>query len=377
MISDIATRSYQGADILDSPTVWEITVTTQWRRRVGVSVKGRPYIYWERVMSRIPDLMLKCVVFLYPSEEAAKSGSSVGGTGFLVSKHNPVLGGSFDYLVTNTHVAHMGDLFMRVNTQDGGVDIVEFLKSSWVDHHSGDDVATTPLELDLSWTVQPLILDDVFGSRHSFEERMIELNVGPGDDVVMIGRLIGHDGKERNLPLARFGNVAMMTGEPVRDGRGSLVEAFLVEMRSLPGFSGSPVFVHIGPGSDRANGKMMPFFSQIIALIGIDTGHTDETHPVIDRRTGQVVNPDWRVRQNSGVAIVSPAWKIDELLNQEELVSHREKVIKQPLEANGESFAASDISSSEDESPFDRFQNLARNVIRVPKAEVDALRDQS
>jgi hypothetical protein len=58
----------------------------------------------------------------------------------------------------------------------------------------------------------------------------------------------------------------MMPGAQVEDGRGLRVEAFLTEMRSLPGFSGSPVFVYIGSGSDRGNGTMMPFYSQNIGV---------------------------------------------------------------------------------------------------------------
>ena len=51
----------------------------------------------------------------------------------------------------------------------------------------------------------------------------------------------------------------MMPGELVKDGRGLLVEAFLVEMRSISGFSGSPVFVVMPGGSDRGNGTIIPF----------------------------------------------------------------------------------------------------------------------
>ncbi len=36
------------------------------------------------------------------------------------------------------------------------------------------------------------------------------------------------------------------------DGRSMSVEAYLAEMHSLPGFSGSPVFIYIGGGWDYA-----------------------------------------------------------------------------------------------------------------------------
>src|SRR5438445_660680 len=84
----------------------------------------------------------------------------------------------------------------------------------------------------------------------------------------LLGWFISHSSKQTNQPLARFGNIAMMPGEKVVDGRGLRVEAYLVEMRSLSGYSGSPVFVYLAPGSYRGEGKgMMPFYQEAIGMI--------------------------------------------------------------------------------------------------------------
>jgi hypothetical protein len=143
----------------------------------------------------------------------------------------------------------------------------------------------------------------------------------------MLGRFVSHDGRQRNQPLARFGNIAMMPGERVMDGRQLLVEAYLVEMRSLAGFSGSPVFLYLGPGTYRGseNGRMMPFYSETIAVLGIDTGHKLNSSPVQYLGRDEKVDDSWEVRQNTGVAIVSPAWKIAEVLEQDEFVEQRKK----------------------------------------------------
>jgi hypothetical protein len=77
--------------------------------------------------------------------------------------------------------------------------------------------------------------------------RMDQLNIGVGDEVFMIGRFISHQGLNRSQPLARFGNIAMMPGERVRDGRGFDVEAFLVEMRSLSGSADHQCSSTLGP----------------------------------------------------------------------------------------------------------------------------------
>lgn len=70
--------------------------------------------------------------------------------------------------------------------------------------------------------------------------------IGPGDDVARLGRFITHDGRQRNKPLARFGNIAMMhdNAEPIEIAPGRHQVGLLVECRSLSAFSGSPVFVY-------------------------------------------------------------------------------------------------------------------------------------
>jgi hypothetical protein len=128
----------------------------------------------------------------------------------------------------------------------------------------------------------------------------------------------------------------------VEDGRELWVEAFLVEMHSLSGFSGSPVFVHIPPGSYRGKDKgMMPFYSEEIGLVGIDTGHKQLTSPVLGplgQETGM------RVKLNTGVAIVSPVWKILEVLNEDEFVKQRKEVERKRREAQAVAGATSDVA---------------------------------
>lgn len=256
-------------------------------------------------MPRIPDSLLQSVGFLYPSTDAAVNGERAGGTAFLVQM--PIAGGVSTLVVTNIHVAAGGCNSLRLSSRDSGFQVLEV--ADWVFHPDGDDVAVAKIELPDDRTESALVWADVAASR----PRLDELNAGVGDEVLMIGRFIAHDGRVRNAPLARFGNIAMMPGEPVVDGRGMKVEAFLVEMRSLSGFSGSPVFVYMGPGTYRGDGRMMPFYTETIGLIGIDTGHKVVELAVRDS-TGKA--SELTVAQNSGVAIVAPIWKVGEALSE-------------------------------------------------------------
>jgi len=54
---------------------------------------------------------------------------------------------------------------------------------------------------------------------------------------------MGHDGKQRNSPAVRFGNIAMRSTERIESPYGLLQESFIVETHSLPGYSGSAVLL--------------------------------------------------------------------------------------------------------------------------------------
>jgi hypothetical protein len=276
-------------------------------------------------MPRISDQLQHSIVFLYPSEEAARAGTGAGGTGFVVAFRANDHAEPFHYLLTNVHVAKGGNCALRVNLVGGGVDILALPSGVWTGHPHGDDIAACAVSPQPSWALTALDWNDCAMTK----KRMTEFNIGVGDEVFMLGRFVSHDGLHLNEPLARFGNIAMMPGLPVKDGRGISVEAFLVEMRSLSGFSGSPVFVYMGPGTYRGNGTMMPFYKEAMGLMGIDTGHKTTMARPRNRNNG--VDSDLEVAINTGISIVSPAWKIDELLETGTLASDREALLRRPL----------------------------------------------
>lgn len=268
-------------------------------------------------MPRIQDVLQQSVVFLYQDAEAAQEDCRVGGTGFFVRFTHDNATESIQYLVTNIHVAQATDRTIRIVTTSGEVEFHQIRGSDWVNHPNSDDIAAVILPSKPHWRISAIDWASLAVTR----PRMTELNVGVGDEVFMLGRFISQGGAQLQAPLARFGNVAMMPGPLVEDGRGLKVEAFLVEMRSLSGFSGSPVFIYIGAGTYRGNGTMMPFYSEMIGLIGIDTGHKTTVAKVYG---GPDENKtELKVRLNTGLAVVAPAWKIEELLFSEALRSQR------------------------------------------------------
>jgi hypothetical protein len=71
-------------------------------------------------------------------------------------------------------------------------------------------------------------------------------SIGLGDDVFAIGLFTRKAGDDRNIPIMRTGIIASMPHEPLEASESEdTYNAYLVELRSIGGLSGSPVFVNL------------------------------------------------------------------------------------------------------------------------------------
>jgi hypothetical protein len=149
------------------------------------------------------------------------------------------------------------------------------------------------------------------------------LDIGPGDDVYMVSRFMGHDGRQRNTPIVRAGIISMMPAEPIMNANTGLSqESILIETHSISGHSGSPVFVQ-RPPMTRVPGEPGLRMFHREWFLGLDWGHIPYFENVVDE--GGKPHPDGlRVRSNSAITAVVPAWKLLELLGVEELIKKRE-----------------------------------------------------
>lgn len=277
------------------------------------SSDGHIFYVWKPPVPRIEDQVLDCVIYLYPSVGDAEAGQRAGGTGFLVAVPSETSESRFYmYAVTNSHVIREGrSPVIRLNTKDGNKAVLELAQEQWVHHQDGDDIAVCPFALanpnHYAYKVVPR-------SQFLTKELAQQHNVGAGDDVFMVGRFVSHEGRQRNTPIVRFGNISMMPWEPIEHARGIEQESFLLEMRSLSGFSGSPVFLIRGT---------------IDYLLGVDWAHMASYDEVkkMNPNTGRLegVPEGYVVKSNSGQMAAVPAWKLQELLDQEELVTQRKR----------------------------------------------------
>jgi hypothetical protein len=310
----------------------------------------RPFTALEPIVARIPDELLDCIVYLYPSVDEAERGATSsdpgqGGTGFLVDvpvEDAPHPDLRARYIVTNSHVVgpEGQSPVVRVNTADGRFDVLPLTRDNWMHHPDADDVAVTPIGLSaavhkfktVDWTTWALT-----------QQELDEWQVGPGDQVFFLGRFRHQEGRGRNVPTVRQGNIARMPREErITHPRGFEQESFLIEARSLSGYSGSPVFLYIPPYDWRGQLHGTGTDVRHVALLGIDWGHQPDLARVLgpDQETPWSEAELW-VKQNSGLMNVVPAWRINSfLLEDEDLKKQRQVALQKWSQRQRESGTA-------------------------------------
>jgi hypothetical protein len=281
---------------------------------------------------------LQATIYLYPSEAEAEDGVALGGSGFLLgiplstrSQSGVLLHNFLPCVVTNKHVASMSKV-VRINRESGKPDVIALDQAKWFDHPVSD-VTLCPMTLDIEHQFACVSTASLIT-----KEIIEQFDIGPDDDIFISGRFVNHEGKQRNTPSLRFGNIAQMPHEPITAEGLPPQESFLVEAKSIPGYSGSPVYVYLSPQPDLSDlpnvqneiksGRMS--FAGISAkrlgltvrtgpwLLGVDWCHLRSEAPVINALTGDP-EPNRYVITNTGMSGVVPAWKIQEILDTAEM----------------------------------------------------------
>lgn len=282
---------------------------------------------------RIPDDLLDTVCFL-----CVKVQGKYGlidyfiGTGFLIGRPSKQSGFNFTYLVTARHVLDDAraegytTFYVRLNTLDGGSQTVE-LSSEWTyPANPAIDVAA------LLFNPNPSIFQclafpaDACATKVGLKTRRI----GVGDELFMLGLFNQRWGHQRNIPIVRSGIIASMPTEPFMDEEGeNLYNAYLVEIRSINGLSGSPVFAYLDvwrtmPANTRFINVQKTKWE--IYLIGLLRGHWDlkKQDAIFDSSINSEID-----RLNTGIAQVTPAEDILALINSEELMKQRKEIEKE------------------------------------------------
>jgi Trypsin-like peptidase domain len=301
------------------------------------------------------------------------------GTGFLLGVRTPPepqFPVAFTlYLVTAAHVVRSEPMtWVRLRRMDGTLTDIPI--PEWT-LHERDDVALTVLELDETaqpYDVAVLPIPDFlpsYAAQRYGDERRPRYRPMLGDRVYFVGLFAPISAMgEQNVPLVRSGTLAAWNQErvPVRMPDGTVLEytAHLIDSRSYSGFSGSPCFVQfpIGPG---IGGIGRPH--EETELLGLVASHFDFTENA--KLTGELSEMGKvDIPVHLGVAVVMPAESIEELLDREDVVADRKEREKKYLDQEGnESASTPDVVDAESGSEFERFEDLARELVNTPKRD--------
>ena len=285
---------------------------------------------------RVPDEVRKCVVFIgrtvtvVDKDGQPSTQDFLEGTGFLVavpSERVPDV--LLTYVVTAAHVAERveGDFWVRENTTRGR-GRRQMSGAQWYRHPEGRsvDVAVLPFRINEDTDQKAIHIDMMILD----EERRTQLDVGVGDEVFLVGLFPSAYGRQRNTPIVRKGNLAMIPEDKIKTGDLGFIDAFLIEVHSLGGISGSPVFVRETVAlevqkpprgnSPSRSGSLHGAGSHY--LLGLVHGHWEIDEADFNALYFRAPTPQER-SANLGIALVIPASKIIETINQPALIAIR------------------------------------------------------
>ena len=301
-----------------------------------VTRNGRVVQRWSRIgLPRVPERFESAVVFMFgqhPERDDVLVGP--GGTGVLIMRPSSTLmGENHIYVVSNKHVIDQTP-WVRINTNDAGTRLIERISEDWTSDGQ-EDLAILDVtdeindETDFySWVWH----DDLLTTQHVWGHR-----IGIGDQVFMLGLFADHDGSSRNLPVARFGSIAAMPNPliPVATGPDDLYKrpAFLNDMRSRQGFSGSPVWVWRSQEGDlsdynaygTSHGGMAAHFARpFLCFAGIHREQFPERTRVLLSKDENLVRRGTELTIANAMTIVIPAWEISRLMDNPQLCNQRD-----------------------------------------------------
>lgn len=242
------------------------------------------------------------------------------------------------YAVTTRHSIQSSIASIRFNLKKGGTQDQFFARGDWYEYLPSD-IAVLPLDIPLgSYDIRYIDVnhfarnDDYlleiargWGARPQFE-----LPYGAGDEVFTVGLFEGHTGERLSQPLARFGHIALKpaTGEQILAEVSPPdlmpIDAFLVEMATWEGQSGSPVFLYSPAASDDLFAGS-EFVRRLTLegnyLIGMIQGFYPGERPVKINGQDATLSP-----LQMGIGIVIPTRHITSALMQKPLEEQRERL---------------------------------------------------
>lgn len=303
------------------------------------------------------------------------------GTGFLIVHYYDETH-AFFFVVTAAHVIKSvpGEtVYVRLNRKNGdasSVAVPGMAIHGWDEY----DIALIPLNIGTDVFDFKILNLDEEALRKSLEHFQ---GICLGDEVYAVGLYTSHYGLTKNIPVVRVGHVALLPGEPVR-GPGGYVSAYLVELRTIAGLSGSPVYLNPPPVRVREK-KLEHLDGTHFPIIGVLVGYH-----VVESKEDQVVvskfqahdgdeepkDTDSLDQRNTGFGIVVPIDPVFKMLKGMRPIMKR--AVENSKKEGGFRPASASISPSPKTSTADqnapddehreRFNRLLGAAVKPPKS---------
>jgi hypothetical protein len=309
---------------------------------------------WSTTKVRISNDARKCVVFLGDCDTLGTPEKfEPFATAFLMRPNAPL---PLAYLVTARHcVQDRNPFWVRLNGETGS-QLILIEDPDWTFHEDPTvDVAVMEFP-PLGEGRYSAFSSAWFSGRHVHGSKwQAELHFGPGDLTYTVGLFSYHRGESRNIPLVHTGHIAAFYEDEkiqVRDWSDRSnspkflrIDAYVVQRATLPGASGSPVFVrqtqiaagekhfHTERGAQHQWQSDVPTAYGELYLLGLWHGSWE-----IDdvKRAGAVV------RNPAGYGIVVPANKIMEVFGVPKLKDRMEKAMAERKAARAKTLPVAD-----------------------------------
>jgi hypothetical protein len=271
---------------------------------------------------RLDDSYLRGIAYIGCARPGFENQIDAHGTGFLVVHDGQT------YLVTAAHVAvdfQDGAMDVRLNRTDDGLGGIEHIDTAkWYWHPDNRiDLAVMPFVAP-GWAGA-----SYFPSKHiATAFKVGTKNFGAGDLCYVVGMFDRMKGKEKNIPVVHTGYIGSMgAGEKLirddwREGAKSdnelEVEGYLIQVPTLEGSSGSPVYVRRtlnNPimqevGTKKLHYPLRAWTYGSVWLLGVWVANWEVTE------RGRTIGV--------GMGLCVPGDRIMETLDQPELVAMRE-----------------------------------------------------
>jgi len=257
------------------------------------------------------------------------------GTGFFVAAKIPEdTSVYFPVLVTARHVL-MKDcetlkdtIYLRANMKGEGIGLIRYpLKIE-----GRRTFFTHPTDKQVDIAVIPMVPDTSRYKFTSFSEEMVmtrktisEEEIHPGDEVVFCGMFPSFMGMLRNNPIYRFGRISVMPEEKINlyDNKcktTSPSDLYLVECFAFGGNSGSPLLIHLGFLRRKEIKVGEPLIDRYF-IGGVVCGYFPEYNLLDTLQLRQTSTKTTASTENTGIAYVTPSYKLSEILQGDELLS--------------------------------------------------------